>query len=222
MTFQYRYRKQILISVIVLIIITSLIVLYFYKKPKKKVKKEPEITIAKIEKKEKKESVEMVQIDIKGQVLTPGLYSLDKESRIMDAIMVAGGLTEQADTSVINLSKKVTDEMVIIIYSKEEVADFKKTKEQEQSLQQMCIQKDENALKNDACITTENTPIGKISINNATIEELMTLPGIGEAKAKEIVNYRETNGPFQDINDLMNVPGIGESLFVKIQEDITL
>ena len=128
MTFQYRYRKQILISVIVLIIITSLIVLYFYKKPKKKVKKEPEIAIAKIEKKEKKDSVEMVQIDIKGQVLTPGLYSLDKESRIMDAIMVAGGLTEQADTSVINLSKKVTDEMVIIIYSKEEVADFKKNK----------------------------------------------------------------------------------------------
>ena len=164
----------------------------------------------------------MVQIDIKGQVLTPGLYSLDKESRIMDAIMVAGGLTEQADTSVINLSKKVTDEMVIIIYSKEEVADFKKTKEQELNLQQMCIQKDENALKNDACITTENTTTGKISINNATIEELMTLPGIGDAKAKEIVNYRETNGPFQDINDLMNVPGIGESLFVKIQEDITL
>ena len=159
MTFQYRYRKQILISVIVLIIITSLIVLYFYKKPKKKVKKEPEIAIAKIEKKEKKDSVEMVQIDIKGQVLTPGLYSLDKESRIMDAIMVAGGLTEQADTSVINLSKKVTDEMVIIIYSKEEVADFKKTKEQELNLQQLCIQKDENALKNDACINDNNSNI---------------------------------------------------------------
>jgi competence protein ComEA len=140
----------------------------------------------------------------------------------MDAIMMAGGLTDQADTSVINLSKKVTDEMVIIIYSKEEVSNFSKTKETEQVIQKSCQQQDETSLKNDACITSEKTITGKISINNATIEELMTLSGIGEAKAKEIISYREKNGPFQEIQDLLKVPGIGENLFASIQEDITL
>ncbi len=135
---------------------------------------------------------------------------------------MAGGLTDQADTSVINLSKKVTDEMVIIIYSKEEVSNFSKTKETEQVIQKSCQQQDETSLKNDACITSEKTITGKISINNATIEELMTLSGIGEAKAKEIISYREKNGPFQEIQDLLKVPGIGENLFASIQEDITL
>ena len=136
--------------------------------------------------------------------------------------MMAGGLTDQADTSVINLSKKVTDEMVIIIYSKEEVSNFSKTKETEQVIQKSCQQQDETSLKNDACITSEKTITGKISINNATLEELMTLSGIGEAKAKEIISYREKNGPFQEIQDLLKVPGIGENLFASIQEDITL
>ena len=136
--------------------------------------------------------------------------------------MIAGGLTDQADTSVINLSKKVTDEMVIIIYSKEEVSNFSKTKETEQVIQKSCQQQDETSLKNDACITSEKTITGKISINNATLEELMTLSGIGEAKAKEIISYREKNGPFQEIQDLLKVPGIGENLFASIQEDITL
>ncbi len=194
--------------------------LYFFihKTPKQTKKKEEVIIERKIE---KEESVEMVQIDIKGQVQSPGLYSLDNNSRIMDAIKLAGGLTEQADTSVINLSKKVTDEMVIIIYSKEEVANFKETKEQEQQIQEKCQQKEDDSLINNACITNDEVITGKISINTATMEELMTLSGIGEAKAKEIIAYREKNGPFQDIKDLLNVPGIGENLFASIQENIT-
>lgn len=113
--------------------------------------------------------------------------------------------------------------MVIIVYSKDEVKDFKKTKELEQQVQNSCIQKDENSLKNDACITTqESNQSTKVSINNATIEELMTLPGIGESKAKEIIDYRTTNGPFKSIEDLKNIPGIGESIFAKIKENITL
>ena len=122
---------------ILTIILASLIIVYFliYKKPKEKeINEKDEIIIDR--KIEKEESAKMVQIDIKGQVLSPGLYSLDENSRIMDAIKLAGGLTEEADTSVINLSKKVTDEMVIIIYSKEEVANFKETKEQEEQLQE--------------------------------------------------------------------------------------
>ena len=147
---------------ILTIILASLIITYFliYKKPKEKeINEKDEIIIDK--KIEKEESAKMVQIDIKGQVLSPGLYSLDENSRIMDAIKLAGGLTEQADTSVINLSKKVTDEMVIIIYSKEEVANFKEIKEQEQQIQEKCQQKEDDSLINNACITSEETITGE-------------------------------------------------------------
>lgn len=112
--------------------------------------------------------------------------------------------------------------MVIIIYSNKEVSDFKKTKEQEQQVQNYCHQKDDNALKNDACITDEITSSTKISINKATLEQFDSLPGIGEAKAKDIITYREQNGPFEKIEDLKNVSGIGDALFAKIKDYITL
>ena len=113
--------------------------------------------------------------------------------------------------------------MVIIIYSKDEVKDFKKTKELEQQVQSQCIQKDENSLKNDACISTNaNQSTNKVSINNASKEELMTLPGIGESKAKDIIDYRNTNGPFKKIDDLKNIPGIGENVYNNLKENITL
>ena len=117
--------------------------------------------------------------------------------------------------------------MVIIVYSKTEVADFHKTKEIEKQVEEQCQQKNEEALINDACIKTEEEvkkeeKTGKISINNATKEELMTLPGIGESKAKEIINYREKNGPFKTVEDLKKVTGIGDNIFAQIKENITL
>lgn len=123
---------------------------------------------------------------------------------------------------MINLSKKVTDEMVIIIYSNKEVADFKKTKELEQQVQNYCQQKEENALKNDACIADDAILSTKVSINTATLAQLNSLPGIGETKAQDIITYREQNGPFQKIEDLKNVSGIGDALFAKIKDYITL
>lgn len=112
--------------------------------------------------------------------------------------------------------------MVIIIYSNNEVKEFKKTKELESQVQQNCVQPNENALKNDACITEKANNSSKISINTATEEQLQTLPGIGESKAKDIINYRTENGPFTSIEDIKNVSGIGESLFAKIKDYITL
>lgn len=140
----------------------------------------------------------------------------------MDVIKLAGDLTENADTSVINLSKKVTDEMVIIIYSKDEVADFKKTKEIEKQVEERCVQKDENSLVNDACINSSSVSNGKVNINTASIDELKNLTGIGEKKAKDIISYREKNGSFNSIEDIMKVSGIGESSFAQIKEDITV
>ena len=147
---------------------------------------------------------------------------MSSESRVIDVIEKAGGLTKNANTTVINLSKKIIAEMVIIIYSNSEGKNFEKTKEKEQQVQEHCIQKDQNALKNDACITENTSTSSKISINKATIEQLQTLPGIGESKAKDIISYREQNGPFTKIEDITKVSGIGESVFAKIKDYITL
>ena len=149
---------------------------------------------------------------------------MKSSSRIIDCIEKAGGLTENANTTVINLSKKITDEMVIIIYSNAEVANFKETKKLEEQVQEKCRQKDENSLKNDACITNDSkntTSTSLVSINTATIEELSKLSGIGEAKAKQIIEYRTQNGPFKTIEDIKEVPGIGESIFAQIKDYIT-
>ncbi len=112
--------------------------------------------------------------------------------------------------------------MVIIVYSNEEVANFKKTKEIEKQVQSQCLQKDENSLKNDACFNDNVTSSTKVSINTATKEQLDSLPGIGASKAEDIINYRNQNGPFKTIDELKNVSGIGESLFAKIKENITV
>lgn len=210
-----------------ILLISSLTIFLFRKdifKPRKKDKKEETEVV--IKKKEKQTSSEIYfKVDIKGQVNNPGIYSLKEGSRVIDVIEASGGLTENANTTVINLSKKIEDEMVIIIYSNEEVNNFSKTKEVEKQVIEKCIKKDENSLQNDACINQSNeqsnTDNNLININTATQEELMTLSGIGESKAKDIITYRSENA-FTSIEDIKNVPGIGESLFAKIKENITV
>ena len=233
MTFKYRYRKQIIIGTISTLIIGSILSfsIYNFLKRDKKVKK-----ISPIENSLKKKETTKVtdkeqnyKVDIKGEINNPGIYTLKENSRVIDVIEMAGGLTENANTSVINLSKKISDEMVIIIYSNTQVQDFEKTKEMEKVTQEKCNQPDENSLKNDACITSNtnsstetNEVVGKISINTATKEELMTLPGIGESKANDIISYREKSGPFESIEDIMKVSGIGENIYAQIKENITV
>ena len=221
-SFHYRYKKQIIIISIILILLSISGYFIYINIPKKeeiKISKEEPIKNTKPEKVEEKK----YKVDIKGQINNPGIYEVPISSRVIDVINLAGGLTVNADTSVINLSKKVIDEMVIIVYSKEEVTNFKKTKEIEQQVQNQCVQKDENSLKNDACISSNNNiSTNKISINNATKEELMTLPGIGESKAKDIIDYRTKNGPFKKLEDLKNIPGIGENVYNNLKENITL
>lgn len=194
--------------------------------PKKNITKKEEKEDALIMKEDIEKSEEETityKVDIKGQVNAPGIYTMTSSSRVVDVIEAAGGLTENANTTVLNLSKKISDEMVIIVYSNEEVADFKKVKEQEKVVQEQCTQKEEGYPKNDACIDNNSTTgTVLISINNATLEELTTLPGIGQSKAQDIIDYRLTAGPFQSIEDLKNIPGIGESVFAKIKDYITL
>ena len=231
MSFHYRYRKQILIFLFCLILVGGGVISYFSffnekdSKPKEKIvlQKKKETT-----KKNKKQELEEnilkeIMVDVKGFVVNPGIYKLKEESRVIDAINAAGGVLEGADTSVLNLSKKLKDEMVIIVYSSYQVENFKKVKEKEQQIQDGCIN-GVNEVENDACIEekSEEKESTLVSINTATLEELMTLEGIGEAKAKSIIAYREEHGPYQAIEDLLNVSGIGESLLSKIKENITL
>ena len=111
--------------------------------------------------------------------------------------------------------------MVIIIYSKQQVIDFTKTKEIEKQVQEKCTNAYET-LVNGACIKVEEEKKNtKININTATKEELMTLSGIGESKAEDIIKYREKE-PFTNIEDIKKVNGIGDSLFAKIKENITI
>lgn len=227
MTFTYRYRKQIIVFSFLIIIVCGGGAFLFMTLKAEPVEAKQ---ILKVEKKEEKEEkgvdIKTYKVDIKGEIINPGIYTLNKDSRVIDVITEAGGLTEFADTSVINLSKKITDEMVIIIYNYEEVKEFAKTKEREATLQQNCMEGGDYELKNDACIENKEDTISlptnsKVSLNTATKEELMTLPGIGESKAIAIIEYREQNGLFEKIEDIKNVSGIGENVFAKIQENIT-
>ena len=230
MSFHYRYRKQIVIGLLIVIIIGSIggFVIYKYQTlPKEKTI--DTVKVQKIKKKKDEETIEKVEeymVDIKGEVNNPGIYKLKKGSRIIDVVGEAGGLTESADTSVINLSKKITDEMVIIIYSRQEVENWVATKQQEEYLQKKCLLKEEGQVENDACIEEktepeEKQPSAMVNINTATKEELMTLSGIGETKAEAIISYREKT-PFQKIEDLKNVSGIGDSTFEEIKSNITV
>lgn len=220
-TFRYRHRKEILIGIILFILLSIIIGSIVYININNKV--EEPIVIEKKKETKKQTNKEVYKVDIKGQVINPGIYSLNSNSRVIDVIEKAGGLTENADTSVINLSKKINDEMVIIIYSYDEVKEFGKTKEKEKQVLTECKSNEIYSLENNACIEIKETTTisGKININTATKEELMTLTGIGESKANDIIKYRETNGPFKTIEDLTKVNGIGESTLANIKENIT-
>lgn len=188
-----------------------------------KVEEKP-IKIEKKEKTEKKEEIEKIKVDIKGEINTPGVYELTKENNVMDAINLAGGLTNKSDTSNINLSKKLKDEMVIIVYSKQEIINMKeKEKITCPPCNNACIEeKDETSKINITEKKETNESNGKININTANIEELQTLTGIGETKAQNIIDYRNKTGGFKNIEEIKNVQGIGESAFEKIKDNITI
>lgn len=171
-----------------------------------------------------------LSIDIKGAVKNPGIYELKDGSVVKDAIDVSGGLLESANTEHINLSKKIVDEMVIIIYTNEEIQEMTEGSTSIKVVDKECICP---KIENNACIDNNNkyanisseinqSTSNKISLNNASKEELMTLNGIGESKANAIIEYRNNNGLFKQIEDITNVKGIGNSVYEKIKDRLTL
>ncbi|AOR22695.2 competence protein ComEA [Clostridium taeniosporum] len=140
-----------------------------------------------------------IVVEIKGEVKNPDVYKLSDESIVKDVIEIAGGLTEEADISNINRAQKLKNHELIYIHNKNEVKD---------SISY--AQNNLNILNNS----------GKININCAQVEELKNLNGIGEAKAKRIIEYREKVGSFNSIEDIKNIDGIGEKSFEKLKDQI--
>lgn len=205
---QKKYKIYGLIIFVVLLIITSCFI--FDNDDAKATTKKKEV-----------KSTNTVFVDIKGAVKNPGVYEVSSNSRIIDVIEKAGDLKKEADTSIINLSKRVKDEMYIIIYTKDEVNSYKdnntSSSEVVKEIEDKIICPDSD---NDACLNnSSDSKSSKVNINTASITELQTLSGIGEGKAKKIIEYREKN-KFNSIEDILNVSGIGKSLYEKIKNDI--
>ncbi len=135
-------------------------------------------------------------VHICGEVNNPGVYELPEGSRIFEAVEAAGGFTEDAAQASLNQAQTIMDGTQIVILSLEE-AEEKARLEQELAA-------------------------GIVNLNTASKEQLMTLTGIGESRAEDIIRYREESGGFQSIEEIMNVPGIKESAYLKIKDSITV
>ncbi len=204
----YYERMKILVFIIIGLAILSCILI----KNNNEVDEEI-VTIEKDIEEKIEEPPKVLYVDIKGEVVNPGCYEVQEGLRVKDVIELAGGILEDASTDNINLSTKVYDEMVIVIGKKEEVKIV-------QNSNDISINENKSSINNNSNITRSTNR--KISINNASIEELCTLNGIKEARAQKIIDYRNNNGPFKNIEDIKNVSGIGDSIFEKIKDDITL
>jgi competence protein ComEA len=135
-----------------------------------------------------------VMVDVAGAVVNPGVYSLPLNSRVFQAIRVAGGLKKGADASDINQARILKDGEQIYVYPSSSASGSSKTSRK-----------------------VEARPGGPIMINRASVKEFESLVGIGPVLANRIVAYRKINGPFSAIEDLLKVPGIGEATFAKFK-----
>lgn len=154
-----------------------------------------------VSQKKNAKEVETIFVHVCGAVKKPGVYELSGNARICDAIKAASGLKKKAADVEVNQAQKLKDGEQVYI-------PFKGT---------------EDDVKDDGqSASGKNTADGKVSINRATAEELMTLPGIGESKAASIIQYREENGSFQNIEDIKKIQGIKDGVFQKISDYITL
>ena len=148
-----------------------------------------------------------IYVYICGEVANPGVYELSEDSRIYEAVDAAGGFTENAARESINLASRVSDGMQITIYTKEEAA----------SLPAGGTSAGKNSGQDQMSGSSS-----LVNLNTATKEELMTLKGIGESKAEDIIRYREKSGGFKKIEDIMKISGIKEAGFQKIKDSITV
>ena len=155
------------------------------------------------EKEVKEELVEqdLITVDVKGAVKSPGIYDLPVGSRVNDAVQKAGGLTEQADSKSLNLAQKVSDEALVYVPTKGEEAASQQT----------------------ASGTTSSTSKEKkVNLNKASLEEIKQVKGLGGKRAQDIIDHREANGKFKSVDELKKVSGIGAKTIEKLKDYVTV
>ena len=155
------------------------------------------------EKEVKEEPLEqdLITVDVKGAVKSPGIYDLPVGSRVNDAVQKAGGLTEQADSKSLNLAQKVSDEALVYVPTKGEAAASQQT------------------VSGTASSTSKEK---KINLNKASLEELKQVKGLGGKRAQDIIDHRETNGKFKSVDELKKVSGIGAKTIEKLKDYVTV
>lgn len=170
-----------------------------------------------------KEESTKLYFDIKGSVKKPGVYDFTQGDKIIDAINKAGGLTKNATTNNLNLSKKLTNEMVIYVFSKNELTTTKALEPVSNASECKCETIEiNNCVDKNTTNESTNNETSKININTDNKERLMTISGIGSSKADAIIEYRTKNGNFKTTEDIMNVSGISKTIYDKIKDIITV
>ena len=239
-----KYWKEIIVGIFICISITLSCYSIFYKSSD-----EDKMMVAKEDKTIVNEEEEVLEeptyfyVDVKGAVVTPGVYKIEGGAIIQDVINLAGGFLADAYQDGINLSQKVSDGMVVYVYTTKEVEKNSKTTSSGNNTStnggasydasyniQDWVLKKESVIANDVNISSDgnsgNNSVAEenkiININTANQSELTTLSGIGDAKAQAIIDYRNTNGYFKSIEDIKNVSGIGDVIFAKIKDYITI
>ena len=215
-------NKNILTFIVIILSVLNLIIGLNFKKLdntsndiEKTLSNSEELISNTLEEPKVTEAKETIRVDVKGMVKKAGVYELAKDSIVNDAIKKAGGLTSKADTTNVNLSKSLTNEMVIYIPKKEEVT--------KSTVNDALVDKSNSVgfIDNESSNETTNTTT-KVNINTATLKDLITLNGIGESKAQAILEYRTKNGNFKTLEDLKKVSGIGEAAYEKIKDNICI
>ena len=233
-----KYLNTFLISFVILLIIIQygLFAYFYYVKDFKSdnINQTQEVVETFKNDSNEKEKLSEFYVEIKGAVNSPGVFKVTSDNIINDVINMAGGLKNNAYTKNINLSKNVSKEMVVYVYTNYEYS-LLNTKEETTECNcpkqdiSVCTDKgasvitsDENKPEEVPNSNSEPENNNKVNINIASKETLTSLSGIGDAKAQKIIDYRNENGLFKSIEDLKNVTGISEKLFEQIKEFITI
>ncbi|GAA5350549.1 helix-hairpin-helix domain-containing protein [Streptococcus uberis] len=207
-------KLGILLAIVSLVLIICLTFFFKIKEDDKKVTlpsqmnlTENLLTTDQNDREEEKTNPEMetIMVDIKGAVVKEGVYQLQRNSRVTDAIQIAGGLRDDADPNAINLAQKLSDEAILYVARKGENKSIIDSQSQQSSSIEQGGQRDQ-----------------KVNINKATIEDLRKIPGIGEKRAQEILDARDSKGGFKSIDDLLTISGIGQKTLEKIKNDIII
>lgn len=208
-------KKQKIIVITIAGIVAIGIIYFIYNKNqvKEDINIENEILVNSVITNENNTNDEIVIIHITGSVKNPGIVKLKEGSRIEDAIEAAGGLTENADITKVNLAYIVEDGTKIKIpsASEEDIGD-----------EDIIDSKSGDNIIIEENTVSSNNSTQTININKATEKEFETLPGIGPSLASKIIEYRNQNGKFGSIDDIKNVNGIGDSKYEKIKDLITV